>query len=151
MENRHHICDAEAPDSRSAGLLRPRDQLTVAVSTAAASALVLVWWTWQGGLAGRMIDIDQIPPGQVRFAVDVNTADWPELVQVPGIGRVLAGRIVQWRREHGPFRSTDDLLQIQGIGPRTMERIRPYLLPVESAAGTSSGTAAQTTGDLAAK
>jgi len=112
------------------GLLYPRDQLAVAGLVVAALLGILLWWTSSGGWSGRLVDIDRAAPRGVRFQVDVNTASWPELVQIPGIGRVLAERIVKWREEHGPFRTTEQLLQVQGIGPRTLERIRPYLLPL---------------------
>ncbi len=138
MNSTRHISDQEDRRGRPVGLLRPSDQLSIAVLTAVALLCMLAWWAWHGGPAGQLVDIDQVAPQQVRFLVDVNTAEWPELVQVPGIGRVLARRIVRWREEHGPFRSADELLRIQGIGPRTLERIRPYLLPIESAADDSA-------------
>jgi len=61
------------------------------------------------------------------WALDLNTATEKELAGLPGIGPVLARRIVEYRRRHGPFRSPEDLLAIKGIGPRRLERLRPYL------------------------
>jgi competence protein ComEA len=55
--------------------------------------------------------------------IDLNRADYPELLQVPGVGNSLAQRI----REHGPFQSVDDLTQVKGIGPATLERLRPWV------------------------
>jgi competence protein ComEA len=65
-------------------------------------------------------------PG-VRAAVplDLNRADVAELDALPGIGPVLARRIVEFRREHGPFRRVEELRAVRGVGPRLLERIRP--------------------------
>lgn len=52
--------------------------------------------------------------------VNLNTADAEELDELPGIGEVLAGRILEYRAEHGPFRSVDDLKNIAGIGEETV-------------------------------
>ena len=57
--------------------------------------------------------------------VDLNRADAGELDRLPGIGPVLAARIVEHRRRHGPFRSVDELRAVRGVGPRLLERLRP--------------------------
>lgn len=59
--------------------------------------------------------------------VSINRATVEEWMQLPGIGPVLAQRIVEWRQEHGNFTQLEDLLQIPGIGERIFEKIRPYL------------------------
>ena len=56
--------------------------------------------------------------------INVNTADATQLEELPGIGEVLAGAIVQYREEHGPFASVDQLDEVSGIGPATLENIR---------------------------
>lgn len=61
--------------------------------------------------------------------VDLDTATAAELDRLPGIGPVLAARIVEHRRLHGPFRHVDELLSVPGIGPRLLERLRPWLKP----------------------
>ena len=48
--------------------------------------------------------------------LDLNTASPEELAELPGIGEVLAGRIVAYREEHGPFAKAEDLLEVSGIG-----------------------------------
>jgi competence protein ComEA len=62
-------------------------------------------------------------PGGPR-AVNVNTAPVVDLESLPGIGPVLARRIVAYRTRHGPFRRLEDLLQVQGIGPGLLRRLR---------------------------
>lgn len=56
--------------------------------------------------------------------VDLNRASAGELEALPGIGPARAGAIVRWRGEHGSFRTIDDLLEVPGIGPATLERLR---------------------------
>jgi competence ComEA-like helix-hairpin-helix protein len=57
-------------------------------------------------------------------AVDLNRASPEELMQLPGIGPVLAGRIVAARAADGTFTSVDDLRRVSGVGPARIERLR---------------------------
>ena len=56
-------------------------------------------------------------------AVDINRAGVEELLTLPGVGPAIAERILIWRREHR-FESVDDLLEVKGIRPTTLERLR---------------------------
>jgi competence protein ComEA len=56
--------------------------------------------------------------------VDINTADVDRLTELPGIGRAIAQRIVDYRKEHGPFKAVEELLNVRGIGDRSLARIR---------------------------
>lgn len=49
--------------------------------------------------------------------LDLNTAPAETLTALPGIGEELAGRIVRYREEHGPFEAVEDLTKVSGIGP----------------------------------
>ena len=64
---------------------------------------------------------------QLDFRIDVNSATWVEWGQLDGIGDTMARRIVADREENGPFRSIDELRRVKGIGPKTLERLRPWL------------------------
>ncbi len=86
-----------------------------------------VWWWQSGGLAGRLIEWDRLPRRTSRFEVNINTAAWPELMELPEIGESLARRIVDDRQAKGPFQSPEDLLRVRGIGEKTLELMRPYL------------------------
>lgn len=59
--------------------------------------------------------------------VDINTAASSELEAVPGIGKSLASRIIAFRDKNGAYKSVDDLLKVQGIGEKSLEKLRPYL------------------------
>ena len=63
--------------------------------------------------------------GPVGPAVNINTASAEELDALPGIGATKAAAIVADRAANGPFASCDDLGRITGIGPATVEKLRP--------------------------
>lgn len=58
--------------------------------------------------------------------VDLNQATESELTSIPGIGPAMAQRILEFRKEHGPFTQVDDLLKVKGIGEKSLEKLRPY-------------------------
>lgn len=66
-------------------------------------------------------------PARGSSSVDLNTADSVALVGVPGIGPALAGRILG-RRRRTRFGGVEDLLEVRGIGPATLERLRPHVV-----------------------
>jgi competence protein ComEA len=113
--------------------LRRADQAAIG-----AVALVLIcaiggYWLAQGGATGRLIEIDRAPRESASFQIDVNGADWPEFSQLPGIGETLARRIVESRAAEGAFADLEELQRVRGIGPKTLERIKPYLRPLPGA------------------
>jgi len=57
--------------------------------------------------------------------LDLNRAGAAELDALPGIGPVLARRIVEYRQQHGAFRRVEELRAVRGVGPRLLERLRP--------------------------
>ncbi|MEX2527511.1 MAG: ComEA family DNA-binding protein [Gemmatimonadota bacterium] len=59
--------------------------------------------------------------------IDLNRADETELQVLPGIGPALARRVVEHRARHGSYRAVDDLLDVPGVGPVVLERIRPLV------------------------
>ena len=63
----------------------------------------------------------------VRTPVRINHATAKELQALPGVGPVLAERIIAYRTEHGALRSLAETRQIKGIGPWMMQRLAPLL------------------------
>ncbi len=56
-------------------------------------------------------------PDAPLTSININTASSEGLKSLDGIGDALAGRIIQYRQEHGPFRSPQDIMKVKGIGP----------------------------------
>jgi competence protein ComEA len=111
-------------------VLRRLDQAVVALLIAFALAGMGVYWVAHGGPRGQLIEIDRAEPLSARYLVDINKAEWPELAEVPNLGQSLARRIVESRQTQGLYKGHDDLLRVRGIGQRTLERLKPYLLPM---------------------
>lgn len=59
--------------------------------------------------------------------VAINSAGLKELLSLPGVGPVLAERILAYRQEHGPFAALADVERVKGLGPISVQRLEPYL------------------------
>jgi competence ComEA-like helix-hairpin-helix protein len=66
-------------------------------------------------------------PPAATISVNLNTASRAELMLLPGIGEKYAERIVAYRHDHGPFASIEELDRVKGIGPKTLERLKPFI------------------------
>ncbi len=90
-------------------------------------------------------DSAQAPTGQaqaIAVKIDVNQDPWWKIAALPNIGMVMSKRIVSFRENSGsarPFTCVDDLLQIHGIGPKTVAQLKP-LLHFEPAAASTPAT-----------
>ena len=63
----------------------------------------------------------------VDYRLDINTATESQLMELPGIGEVMAERIVAYRTEHGLFSSIDALLDIEGMGEKKLQQIEKLI------------------------
>ncbi len=68
------------------------------------------------------------PPSRQVVLVNLNTATQQDMERLPGIGPVIAQRILRYRAQYGGFRRIEELMLIQGIGRNKMEQIRPYVV-----------------------
>ncbi|MFY9616851.1 MAG: helix-hairpin-helix domain-containing protein [Arcanobacterium sp.] len=59
--------------------------------------------------------------------VNINTASASELETLPGIGPVTAEAIMTWRHDNGSFTSVEQLIEVNGIGPKTLDQLRPHV------------------------
>jgi competence protein ComEA len=107
--------------------LRRSDQFLLGFLLIALLTLLTVFrWKLSGG--GREeIEIVSQQSREYYYSIDINRASWVEWAQLDGIGEKLARRIVQDRDEQGSFRSIDDLRRVRGLGPKLVEKLRPFL------------------------
>ncbi|OGO03440.1 MAG: hypothetical protein A2Y72_01900 [Chloroflexi bacterium RBG_13_53_26] len=82
-----------------------------------------------------VVPVDESPFGQTQDTqdtkVNINTASAQELETLSGIGPVKAQAIVDYRNENGFFRTVDELINVPGIGPKTLEGIRDQISLVD--------------------
>ncbi len=134
---------------RRPGLYRLRDGARVADAVARAGGARRGALLAELNLAAPLVDgVQVLVPARQRgggaastsqgsAAADGTTASRPslssataeELDELPGVGPVTAQRIVDYRTEHGPFRSVDDLDAVPGIGPTRIEQLRDLVTP----------------------
>jgi competence protein ComEA len=112
--------------------LRRADQAVVATLVALACLLLPAWWFLHRRNESDLVEIDRADSLTAQFTVDINTADIPELMQLPRVGESLARRIVNSRKTDGPFLRYEDLARIRGIGPKMLENLRPYVCPLQN-------------------
>jgi competence protein ComEA len=70
----------------------------------------------------------EAPPASTAGPLDLNAASADALERLPRIGPALARRIVDDRAANGPFRSVDELERVRGIGPATLDALRPLVV-----------------------
>ncbi len=65
--------------------------------------------------------------GPPAAKINLNTAGVEELATLPRVGPVLAQRIVDWRKQHGRFRSVEELDAVEGVGPKLLAALLPLV------------------------
>jgi comEA protein len=97
----------------------------------------------QPGGNGVSRQVPECPAGSITGGndafrkIDLNTAGAEEFEILPGIGPKKAEAIVEYRKRNGCFRSLSQLIEVKGIGEKTLERITPYVVVVSE--GSSAG------------
>jgi competence protein ComEA len=82
------------------------------------------------GKAGTSVEQGKAGMGAVpgkSALLNINTADEAQLTTLKGIGPTKAKAITQYRQEHGPFKTVDDLKHVSGIGDKTLAALRPFI------------------------
>ncbi len=126
-------------DNSPRTLLRHADQLGVGVTVAASLVIICGYCLGNFGRQQNFLEVEKYKQPDVKFWVDINTAEWPELMQLPMVGEETARKIVRWREENGRFTDHEDVLKVPGIGPKTFQTIQPYFQPMpktDSVAGS---------------
>jgi competence protein ComEA len=72
--------------------------------------------------------VPQIPAAAPTGVVNINTADLTQLELLPRVGAKAAQRIADYRKEHGNFKKTSDLMQVKGFGEKSFEKLSPYVI-----------------------
>ena len=97
------------------------------------AAVLVVWvlWLYLGDAGPVEMTIRPLDRAKLATAsdaaLDLNAATAAELEELPGIGPVLAQRIIDWREENGPFLLPEDIMDVPGVGPAKFEAIAPYI------------------------
>jgi competence ComEA-like helix-hairpin-helix protein len=112
-------------------LFRKSEQSAVAATIFLCLATIGGWWFVQNARSGGPLDGEEATQREFSFQIDINTAEANELATLPGIGGVLAERIVEYRERRGRIASVEELLEIKGIGKKVLEKFRPFLLPLD--------------------
>jgi competence protein ComEA len=77
--------------------------------------------------AAMAADAQPVPAPTATGVVNINTADNAQLALLPRVGAKAAQRIADYRKEHGNFRKTSDLMQVKGFGEKSFERLSAYV------------------------
>lgn len=76
----------------------------------------------------KLARVDDHAQPHKKGLLDLNRASADELESLPGIGAVLAQRVIDYRKSAGGFQSVDDLRQVKGIGAKKFDRVRPLVM-----------------------
>lgn len=131
----------------------PSEQRAVLLLLSTFGLGIVVWWyrasqpppeinpvelaTFESFLRTVSQDSQHLPapaPTQISSAVaptarvDLNAATYNDLVKLPGIGPVMAKRILEFRATNGRFKRLPDLRKVKGIGAKTYEKLTPWLI-----------------------
>ena len=107
--------------------LRRSDQIFVWLMVVLLLILLGIHWLRLSKWGRTPVELSSQKPREYFYTLDINTASWVEWAQLDGIGEKLARRIIADREERGPFRNPADVGRVRGIGPKTLEKIRPFL------------------------
>jgi len=76
---------------------------------------------------GKSRNFEEKKLGVSVFPIDINCAEEDLLKEIPGVGSEMARRIIKYREKNGKFKAFDDLLRIQGIGKKKLEKMRKFI------------------------
>lgn len=100
-----------------------REILVLVILIAVLIALNIVNYAKRERLKANTIVVVE----EIAVKIPINTAQTDELDVLPGIGPALAGRIVAYRKEHGPFKTVEDIKKVKGIGNKLFEKMLPFI------------------------
>lgn len=107
--------------------LRRGDQLFCSLLVIALLVLLGVHWVRLSKWGTVPVELTSTEPRRYYYLLDINEASWVEWTQIDGISEKLAKAIVSDREENGPFLNPDDVGRVKGIGPKVLEKMKPFL------------------------
>ncbi len=90
---------------------------TILIGTGIKYSIDQHWWLPKT----EVVDTD---PESIKLKIDLNRAEWYELIILPGIGETKARAIVGYRKEAGNFKTIEQLCKVKGIGTKTVKRLK---------------------------
>ena len=101
----------------------------IAAALALVFALSYLFWQNRQPRTQFVAPVHSVSMEELERAgrINVNAASASELDELPGIGPALAAAIIEYREEHGPFTSAEELMEVYGIGEATLEGMLPFL------------------------
>ncbi len=114
-------------ESKSVLWVRRSDQIIVWLLSVVVLVLLGIHWVRLSRWGIAPVELSSQQPREYYYTLDINKASWVEWAQLDGIGEVMGRRIVADREERGLFRNPEDVSRIKGLGPRSMQKIRPFL------------------------
>ncbi|MBC8550649.1 MAG: helix-hairpin-helix domain-containing protein [Candidatus Brocadiales bacterium] len=109
---------------------------TLLIGTGIKYATDQHWWLPET----EVVDTD---PESIKLKIDLNRAEWYELIILPGIGEQKARTIVEYRKETGAFKNIEQLREVNGIGIETVKRIKDLVFVDEEKRYSRRGAKAQ--------
>ncbi len=82
--------------------------------------------------AAVFLEPDASSQSAAALQVNLNTATAEELEALPGVGPVTAAAILEYREQYGPFLSPEELLEVKGIGEKTLEALQDFVYVEET-------------------
>lgn len=114
-----------------------RERLNLASQLVDGSKVYIPFQIEEGSTpAAELFDVPEKSSGQLSIVttsglININTASQAELESLPSIGPSTALKIIDYRQEHGPFQTIEALLDVPGIGPVTLDKIRDLISLVD--------------------
>jgi len=117
------------PPTRRQALVARREQVVLAILAIALVAGAAFYAARHWRVGDEALEVVS-PADGPAFRLNVNTTNWQTLSLVPGLGETLSRRIIEVRDSEfaGKFNTLDDLRKVRGIGPKSLEKLRPYLV-----------------------
>jgi competence protein ComEA len=115
-ETRHRSTDQKTTNQKGEKTMRKSHLIVLSVILIATISSVAM-----------AADAQPVAASPVTGIVNLNTADAAQLAMLPRVGAKAAQRILDYRKEHGSFKKTSDLMQVKGFGEKSFERLAPYV------------------------